>query len=757
MGQAWTPYKAHAFHMKKTLFALLAIFVMGAAAQELEEIVVTAQKRSQPIQEVGMSIGVMSGDDVAQALRGGSDILALASRLPSFHVESSNGRLAPRLYVRGLGNIDFDLNASQPVSFVLDEVVLENPAAKSFPLFDIERLELLRGPQGTLFGRNTTGGILKFDSNKPTSERLALFSLNLGARDHLRTDLVFNGPVKSIGAKMRMAFMANTVGDWIHNVAPGFVQSNALGGFEDYAFRLLAAFNPTQQWDLLLNLHGRQLEGTPTIFYGNAIQQGSSRLVAGFSRKFASLDAFDQHFQRSKQLGLFATLNFHSDLVSVHSVTGIHSVLEQISRGDVDGGYGSVFGSVLPSGPGAGIPFDAQTADSLDGHIQITQELRVEGRRGNRFWRVGFYMFHENLEIETFNFDTVFAPHTQNGYVHQDQKTRAYALFGSLDLISEQRLDISSGLRISSDQKEFEVIRTQSPLSFLGIGAIGPLRTEPGDTVLTWDLTANYDIAPDVVGYARLAKGHRAPAIQGRLLFQDEISVGESETSLSVEVGVKALALSRRLRIHGSVYRYGVDDFQLTKIGGAGNVNELINADLLLGYGTEWEIDWFVNQSWLVTAGASLNLTEIDDSTLSVNGCGSATLLYGCTVTDPKLPSGEHLIHGNSLYNAPERILNLSVHYERPSRAGTVEFSTDWAYRSSLRFTLYESLEYADDGATEGGARLGIRFPNERHTLSVYVRNLLNDRSMIGSIDFNNLAAMLNAPRTWGIEYRHVN
>ncbi len=743
--------------MRTTLATAIVILAVGTAAQELDEIVVTAQKRSQPIQDVGMSVGVMSGEDVEQVLRGGLDVLGMASRLPSLHVESSNGRLAPRFYVRGLGNIDFDLNASQPVSFVHDEVVLENPAAKSFPLFDIERLELLRGPQGTLFGRNTTGGIIKFDSNKPTSEPSSSISLSLGARDHVRTDIILNGPVESVSANLRLAIMANSIGDWIHNVAPGFSKSNALGGFEDYAFRLLAAFNPSDHWDLLLNLHGRRLDGTPTIFYGNAIQQGTNNLVEGFSRKFTSLDAFDQHFQNSKQLGLFATLNYRFDQLSLHSITGIHSVLEQISRGDVDGGYGSVFGNVFPSGPGPGIPFDAQTADRLDGHMQITQEVRLEGRRGNRFWRLGFYLFHENLEIETFNFDTVFEPHTQNGYVHQDQQTRAYALFGSLDLISAHTFSVSSGLRISSDQKEFEVVRTQSPLSFLGIGGIGPLQTNPGDTVLTWDFTANYDFAPDIVGYARLAKGHRAPAIQGRLLFQDNISVGETETSLSLEVGIKALALDRRLRIHGSVYRYGVDDFQLTKIGGAGNVNELINADLLVGIGSEWELDWYVNQSWLVTAGASLNLTEIDDPNLSVNGCGSASLLMGCTVTDPRLPNGEHLIHGNSLYNAPERILNVSVHYEKPSRAGIVEFSIDWAFRSSLRFTLYESIEYADDGASEGGARLGLRFPNERHRVSVYVRNVLNDRSLIGSIDFNNLAAMLNTPRTWGIEYRLVN
>ena len=98
------------------------------------------------------------------------DIQVLAARVPSLYAESSNGRLAPRFYIRGLGNSDFDLAASQPVSIIVDEVVLENVILKSFPLFDLARVEVLRGPQGTLFGRNTPAGIVKFDTRKPSQE-----------------------------------------------------------------------------------------------------------------------------------------------------------------------------------------------------------------------------------------------------------------------------------------------------------------------------------------------------------------------------------------------------------------------------------------------------------------------------------------------------------------------------------------------------------------------------------------------------------
>ena len=98
------------------------------------------------------------------------DIRFLNAKIPSLSIESSFGRSFPRFYVRGLGNTDFDLNASQPVSLVVDEVVQENAILKGFPVFDVERVEVLRGPQGTLFGRNTPAGLVKFDTVKPSQE-----------------------------------------------------------------------------------------------------------------------------------------------------------------------------------------------------------------------------------------------------------------------------------------------------------------------------------------------------------------------------------------------------------------------------------------------------------------------------------------------------------------------------------------------------------------------------------------------------------
>src|SRR5690349_10155227 len=137
---------------------------------QLQEVVVTAERRAENVRDVPSSISTVSHEDLAVLSTGGQDVRLLAARVPSLNVESSFGRAFPRFYIRGYGNGDFRLNASQPVSLIYDDVVQENPILKGFPIFDLDQIEVLRGPQGSLFGRNTPGGVVKFDSAAPEKD-----------------------------------------------------------------------------------------------------------------------------------------------------------------------------------------------------------------------------------------------------------------------------------------------------------------------------------------------------------------------------------------------------------------------------------------------------------------------------------------------------------------------------------------------------------------------------------------------------------
>ena len=135
-----------------------------------DDIIVTAQRRSDNIRNVPISISAISGDTISTLTSGGEDIRALAGRVPNLNVESTFGRVFPRFYIRGLGNSDFTLNSTASVSLYYDDVILENQLLRGMPAFDLERVEVLRGPQGTLYGRNSTAGAVKLISKKPTQE-----------------------------------------------------------------------------------------------------------------------------------------------------------------------------------------------------------------------------------------------------------------------------------------------------------------------------------------------------------------------------------------------------------------------------------------------------------------------------------------------------------------------------------------------------------------------------------------------------------
>ena len=218
----------------------------------LEEVIVTAQKRAQNIQDVPVSITNVSGERLDVATSAGMDIRFLSARVPSLMVESSFGRTFPRFYIRGLGNTDFDLNASQPVSLVYDDVVLESPILKGFPVFDVDRIEVLRGPQGTLFGRNTPAGIIKFESRKPGDEFDAYATLSAGKFNNVDFEGAVGGPMSDT-VSVRASVLWQRRDDYVDNVHANI--ADALEGYNEKAARFQVAITPNERTRINLNMH----------------------------------------------------------------------------------------------------------------------------------------------------------------------------------------------------------------------------------------------------------------------------------------------------------------------------------------------------------------------------------------------------------------------------------------------------------------------------------------------------------------------
>jgi iron complex outermembrane recepter protein len=719
----------------------------------IEVIEVTARKRVENVQEVPIAVTALQGDNLTTYSSAAMDIRFLNAKIPSLSVESSFGRTFPRFYMRGLGNSDFDLNASQPVSLVVDEVVQENPILKGFPVFDVERIEVLGGPQGTLFGRNTPAGLVKFDSVKPTQDFDGFVSLSYGSKN--TTDLraaVSGGLTDKLSA--RISVLRQDRDNYIDNKAPGFEEKGVLGGYTDQALRLQFLYEG-DDFEALFNYHMRDLDGKPVAFYANAIKSGSNSLVDNFSRDTVYQDSASRATQQVNTEGGSLKLTFDLGDHTITSITGYESA-ELFSRADVDGGYGcNGFACppvAFPTGPGT-INISSETADGIPDHSQITQELRLTSNYDGDFnYQVGLFYFNEDLTIESFSYDALFSGGGQNGYVIQNQETTAWAVFGSADYNFTEKTSLTVGLRYSDDEKDYTNERTQSPLSFLGFPDAMKGAVNPTDTNVSWDVSVSHKYTDDINLYARIADTFRAPSIQGRSLFSfgDGISVADSETITSYETGIKSDILDNMGRINASVFYYTMDNQQITSVGGDSNTARLLNADETVGYGFEVDSQFVIGENFFVTANVSYNNTELNDSTLSVPICAS------CTVTDPINANGQAIVDGNSLPHAPKWIYNFTIRYVREIGDGEFYAYTDWSYRDDISFFLYQSTEFTGKSLFEGGFRTGYTWDgdDQDYEVALFVRNLTNEQQAIGAVDFTNNTAIVNEERFYGAEFK---
>ena len=707
----------------------------------MEEVVVTAQKREQRSFDVPLSVSTIRGKKSDALRSSGMDVRFLSNRTPSLQMESSFGRVFPRFYIRGLGNTDFDLNASQPVSVLHDGVVLENALLKGFPAFDLDRIEVLRGPQGSLFGRNTPAGTVKFESARPTRNLEGYGRLSYGRFNSVNFEGAVSGSLVPSVLSARLSLLTQRRGDWIDNEYTD--EENALGGHRDLAGRLQLLWTPMPELEAWLKFHARDLAGTARLFRANILMQGEGDLVQDFVRNNIAHDGRNEQTLRTHGLAIEARYDIGN--FQLVSLTGLER-LTTFSRGDIDGGYGAVFSH--PSGPGE-IPFPSETASGIPKLRQFSQEVRLMSTGTRRLvYQIGLYYFREFVEMEDFNYNTL-ASGALDGMVRQEQEATARAAFAAMTFQWFEDLELSTGLRLSDDAKDYTAWRDAAP-AVTGAGPLGPIRQTPQDTVWSGDLSLRYRAAPGVQTYLRAAQGFRAPSIQGRLLFGDAVTLADTETILSFEGGTKLRLWKQRLHLNMAAFQYFMQDQQLTAVGGETNFNRLVNAESTIGRGVEAELTLLPITSFEVSAGVSYNRTRIDDPHLAVQGCGAP-----CTVLDPpaSATSGTFSIDGNGLPQAPGWIADVTARYIMALPAGVhLVALTDWAYRSRVRFFLYDSVEYADDWLLEGGVRLTFLLPNDDMEVALSVRNILDDTSPTGGIDFNNLTGYVNEPRYWNLE-----
>ena len=724
-----------------------------AESGALQEVIVTAERRAERLIDVPISTAVLTGESLAVLGSSGQDIRQLAFAVPSLNIESSNGRTFPRFYIRGYGNTDFTTFASQPVGLYYDDIVQENPALKGFPIFDQQDVEVLRGPQGTLFGRNAPAGVVKIESAKPQLHQFTGYAnLSYGTYDTSNIEAVLNLP-----AGEAWAFRASTQGqhrsNWVDapdNAVPG---NQHLEGYDDWAVRLQALLQPSDSFDALLNLHTRWLGGSARLFRANVMSEGSNALVPGFDPSKIYTDGYNG--QSYTSIGANLHMTWTTPSFVYQSITGYESIRHYSTIGDIDGGHG--FGpsiitggfGVTPSGPGF-IPFPVETGGFVHNY-QLTQEFRmVSNASGPLQGQAGIFLFYE--DTTGIGNDYVYNSLVVTDSTTSVQKNDAEAAFGSLEYAFNSAFKLRGGVRYTLDHKTFDV--PSSSVKGLAV----PQHNSASANKFNWDIAPTYQATPDMNLYARVATGFRAPSFGAPSapsfgLPALGIQVARSEDNISYEIGIKTQSADRRYSVAFDVYYYDVSHQQLTAVGGQANQVKLINAQDTIGKGAELELHASPVNRLQLSLAASYNYTRIEDPTLAVGPCFNWNFAgqQACTEQNPLNANGFALVNGNPLPQAPKWTGDFSLRYGVPMGPnGELYLFSDVSYRSEMNFFVDKELEFTGPALFQLGARIGYTWNNSKYEVAAFCRNCTDQIRNIGGINFENFTGFINDPRIIG-------
>ncbi|MBB6503447.1 iron complex outermembrane receptor protein [Sphingomonas endophytica] len=723
----------------------------------LGEVVVTAERRTENLRRVPVSVAVVNGDDLRTFQAGGEDALALAGRVPGLYAETTTGRIFPRFYIRGLGNIDFYLGASQPVSIIQDDVVLEHVVLKSNPVYDVANVEVLRGPQGSLFGRNTTAGIIKFDTIRPGQTWSSRFNASYGSYNTVTFDAGVGGPLVQDKIAVRLSGLYQHRDDWVDNDYTGVSRDgtrpgrDAMGGFDERDARLQVLLTPTETLSINLSGHVRSYEGTSTVFHRGALIKGQNNINLE-PRDRVALDEGANNPQAYKTYGGSVNAAWDFGAATLTSITA-YETTSGYSRGDTDGGAATNFG-------GSGYGESLGRIRDLD---QWTQEVRLASNGDGAFkWQFGGFYFDSRDVTEFYQRGYFLLPgdaqRNVNNWVRLRNVNTSWAVFGQASYRLAERLTLTAGARYTEDDKETRLVRA-------GRNAAGTLDTFPATAPRavkltgkepSWDLSALYEIDPTASIYARVARGFRGPTIQGRsAVFNTPFSTADSETIMSYEAGVKTQPTSK-LRLNATAFTYRVNDIQLNGNDANGN-GTLFNADHANAYGVEAEMDWRPIRNITFSLGGSAIHTEIKDKNVFAQVCQFGPSVT-CTVLNQTVPAtifGQPAtlarIDGNPLPNAPRWQVDAAVRYDIPlSDRGNFFVASDVNMQGYTNFVLYKTREFFANDNLELGLKAGFSTADGRYEIAAFARNITNEKNLKGVIENYN-AAVFNEPRIVGV------
>ena len=677
-------------------------------AAALEEIVVTARKREESLQETPISVTAFSADALQQANM--IDLRDIGKYTPgmSFTSYGMGSSEAGAMFLRGIGQSDHMVTTDPGVGLYIDGVYVGRNQGAALDLLDLERVEVLRGPQGTLFGKNTIGGAVNLVSRKPGMENGGEVELTVG--DNGRFNVLAAGEL-ALGE--RTALRAGLQSKKRDGVGEQIFTGDESGDEDSLSARAQLFWQgDAAEFSLAADMSRARQAAMPHSFYAHASWLGISTCYArgagaqpyvpcpsgveGDPFDSYSLDDLDTE---QDLFGLSATWSWDfNDRLSLKSITAYRD-MEYLGNLEFDGAPQVVI-HYLESGKSD----------------QFSQEFQLVGQNdaGTLNWIAGAYYFTEdgyNLQD-----DDQFGALDQR---RSDVETSSYALFGQGTLDLTERASLTAGLRYTKEDKDYEVVyrsldaNGQQTLNEQGqpVYRVAPTSLEDAWSAVSGTASIQYKLAEEAMLYATYSRGFRSGGFAARPSRPSSVGVYDPEYVDMYEVGLKADALGNRLRANIALYTSDYDDYQA-------QVNALADAfDTRTLNAAKAEID-----------GLELELTALLSANARVLGSFSYTDAQIAKVDiDPSLNA--NFAKGSRLPYVSKYSYSISPQVDLPMPGGgSLLLRADYAYRSAFFGQIANAPEEREGGYGLFNARVEYLSPDENWSLAAYGINLADKK-----------------------------
>jgi iron complex outermembrane recepter protein len=773
------------------LFIFINLITHNVFAQILEEITVTATRRASSLQDLSASVTAFN-EDTLNSLNI-NDANELSIYTPGLTINQGFSTTSPIFTLRGISNFGFTSNFSSSVAIYADEILLNNNVAHGVQMFDLKQVEVLKGPQGTLYGANTTGGAVNFIANKPQEEFSAKLDFTYAEYDEIDVQGYVNLPL-SEKVKMRVSTQYRENDGYLKDLATGEDRQN----FEQTSIRAQLLADVTNDVSILLRAdyaendgdasYGKQLgtieptggvTGFDAVFLipvgftrcsDPAILQGRCVDFGGYSHDAESSDFYSGRydvtdgFEKSESWGISSTIDWKIGGGTLRSLTHYREDERQYLE-DSDAG-----------------PFDLVTSQFDSASDQVTQELRFSSDPNKRFRYIlgGFYM---NADVEsffpTFSFRTLPAslaalplvdafgiitgtPGTQiapsvgttgvaQGFFNLiNQNTETIAVFADGNFDINDRLTFSGGIRYTSEKRKATslyqdigfpglALDPNIPLSLndvIGTGFFLDRTVSDKETFkeVTGRATLEYKFTEEILGYAGYSRSFKSGNINGLALGfgADDGLYLDSEFVDGIEIGVKSTLWDGKARFNAAGYYYKFKGQQLNStLNQSAVLTNIETSDIL---GLEVELQLQLTDRLYLQSGLSAIDSEYGNL---INNRGRDISGFKLARTPP------YSIHALAQYDIPLKELgNLSL-----------QMNINW------RDELYTDPGTPDltvvPPVTLLGARVEYRTLNDKYSIAVWGKNLLEEEYFNASIDFTDFSGsalrILAPPRTIGV------